>query len=105
MMNFTNDEMNLMCIYQSDSRSGLIAALTEMRGYLDEDEAQLRELTDSALQKAGRNHRRGLRGAGAGAGLRHGRIRRMRQERLSGRSRFISTFLLDKNAGSRKNAQ
>ena len=47
----TNDEMNLMCIYQSDSRSGLIAALTEMRGYLDEDEAQLRELTDSALQK------------------------------------------------------
>lgn len=51
MMNFTNDEMNLMCIYQSDSRSGLIAALTEMRGYLDEDEAQLRDLTDSALQK------------------------------------------------------
>ena len=51
MMNFTNDEMNLMCIYQSDSRSGLIAALTEMRGYLDEDEAELRELTDSALQK------------------------------------------------------
>ena len=53
MMNFTNDEMNLMCIYQSDSRSGLIAALTEMRGYLDEDEAGLRELTDSALQKLG----------------------------------------------------
>lgn len=51
MMNFTNDEMNLMCIYQRDSRSGLIAALTEMRGYLDEDEAELRELTDSALQK------------------------------------------------------
>ena len=51
MMNFTNDEMNLMCIYQSDSRSGLIAALTEMRGYLDEDEAGLRELTDSALCK------------------------------------------------------
>ena len=51
MMNFTNDEMNLMCIYQSDSRSGLIAALTEMRGYLDEDEAELRDLTDSALQK------------------------------------------------------
>lgn len=47
----TNDEMNLMCIYQSDSRSGLIAALTEMRGYLDEDEAELRALTDSSLQK------------------------------------------------------
>ena len=31
----------------------LIAALTEMRGYLDEDEAELRDLTDSALQKLG----------------------------------------------------
>ena len=53
MMYFTNDEMNLMCIYQSDSRKGLIAALTEMRGYLDEDETELRELTDSALKKLG----------------------------------------------------
>ena len=53
MMNFTNDEMNLMCIYQSDSRKGLIAALTEMRGYLDKDETELRELTDSALKKLG----------------------------------------------------
>ena len=39
MMNFTNDEMNLMCIYQTGDRQGLISALTEMRGYLDEDEA------------------------------------------------------------------
>ena len=54
MMNFTNDEMNLMCIYQRDSRSGLIAALTEMQGYLDEDEAELRDLTDRALQKLGK---------------------------------------------------
>lgn len=53
MMNFTNDEMNLMCIHQSDSRSGLIAALTEMHEYLDEDEAELRALTDSTLQKLG----------------------------------------------------
>ncbi len=53
MMNFTNDEMNLMCIYQSDSRRGLIAALTEMRGYLDEDEAELLALSDSTLQKLG----------------------------------------------------
>lgn len=54
MMNFTNDEMNLMCIYQTGDRQGLISALTEMRGYLDEDEAELRELTDSALQKLGK---------------------------------------------------
>ena len=54
MMNFTNDEMNLMCIYQTGDRQGLISALTEMRGYLDEDEAELRDLTDSALQKLGK---------------------------------------------------
>jgi hypothetical protein len=50
-MNFTNDEMNLICIYNSDTREGLIAALSEMRGYLDEDEAELRKLTDSAIDK------------------------------------------------------
>ena len=53
MMNFTNDEMNLMCIYQTGDRQGLISTLKEMQGYLDEDEAELRELTDSALQKLG----------------------------------------------------
>lgn len=51
MMNFTNDEMNLMCIYQRDSRKELITALTEMKGYLDADEVELRELTDSAIGK------------------------------------------------------
>lgn len=51
IMNFTNDEMNLMCIYNKDTRKELIAAFTEMRGYLDEDEAALRELTDSAIGK------------------------------------------------------
>jgi hypothetical protein len=50
-MNFTNDEMNLICIYNSDTCEGLIAALSEMRGYLDEDEAELRKLTDSAIDK------------------------------------------------------
>ena len=53
MMNFTNDEMNLMCIYQTGDRQGLISTLKEMQGYLDEDEAELRALTDSALQKLG----------------------------------------------------
>ena len=51
MMNFTNDEMNLMCIYQTGDRQGLISTLKEMQGYLDEDEAELRALTDSAVQK------------------------------------------------------
>lgn len=51
MMNFTNEEMNLMCIYNQDTRKALIDALTEMRGYLDEDESELRELTDSTIGK------------------------------------------------------
>ena len=32
----------------------MIAALTEMRGYLEPDEDELRTLTDSALSKLGR---------------------------------------------------
>ena len=50
--NFTHDEVSLMSIYNAaGTREGLIAALTEMRGYLDTEEAELRELTDSALTK------------------------------------------------------
>lgn len=40
-----------MCIYNTGSRTGLIEALTEMRGHLEPDETELRELTDSALDK------------------------------------------------------
>ena len=49
---FTYDEVNLMSIYNAaGTREGLIAALTEMRGYLNAEEAELRELTGSALAK------------------------------------------------------
>lgn len=51
MGNFTFEEMNLLCIYNNGSRTGLIAALTEMRGELSPEEAELRELTDSTLGK------------------------------------------------------
>ena len=51
MGNFTFEEMNLMCIYNTGSRTGLMEALTEMRGHLEPDETELRELTDSALSK------------------------------------------------------
>lgn len=51
MMDFTNDEMNLMCIYDTGSKTGLINALSEMRKELDADEVTLRELTDSVLNK------------------------------------------------------
>ena len=60
MGNFTFEEMNLLCIYNtnrkhycnqpSDSKF-LIEVLTEMRGELSPEEAELRELTDSALAK------------------------------------------------------
>ena len=51
MGNFTFEEMNLMCIYNTGSRTGLIDSLREMRGELSPEEAELRELTDSALGK------------------------------------------------------
>ena len=49
MGNFTFEETNPLCIYNTGSRTGLIDALTEMRGKLSPEEAELRELTDSAL--------------------------------------------------------
>lgn len=51
MENFTFDELNLMCIYNTGTRQGVIDALTEMREYLEADETELRGLTDSVLQK------------------------------------------------------
>ena len=48
---FTNDEINLMCIYDTGTREGLIAELTQMRGYLGAEETELLVLTDSALGK------------------------------------------------------
>ena len=48
---FTNDEINLMCIYDTGTREGLIAELTQMRGYLGAEETELLSLTDSALEK------------------------------------------------------
>ena len=51
MGNFIFEEINLMCIYNTGSRTGLIEALNEMRGHLEPDETELRELTDRALGK------------------------------------------------------
>lgn len=51
MENFTFDELNLICIYNTGTRQGLIDARAEMYGYLEADEKELRELTDSVLDK------------------------------------------------------
>ena len=54
MNDFTFDEMNLMCIYNTGTREGLMAELTEMRKELQPDETELLSLTDSTLEKLGR---------------------------------------------------
>ena len=51
MMSFTHDEINLMAIYNTGSRTGLIEELTAMRVCLEADEVELREMTDSAIEK------------------------------------------------------
>lgn len=51
MNNFTQDEINLMCIYNTGTKDGLMDALTAMREYLEPEETELRGLTDSALDK------------------------------------------------------
>lgn len=48
---FTNDEINLMCIYNTGTREGLITELTQMRDYLGTEETELLALTDSTLEK------------------------------------------------------
>ena len=51
-MNFTNDEMNLMCIYSAEGkRTELMEKLAEMKRHLESDEAELLTLTDSTLTK------------------------------------------------------
>ena len=50
-MNFNNDEMNLMCIYNTGNRKDLLKALSEMQKELAADEMELCELTDSAVSK------------------------------------------------------
>ena len=51
MIHFTHDEINLMAIYNTGTRTGLIDELTDMRKYLEPDETELLALTDSAIAK------------------------------------------------------
>lgn len=51
MSDFTFDEINLMCIYNTGTRSGLMQTLTDMRKHLEADEPELLALTDSVLAK------------------------------------------------------
>lgn len=51
MNQFTVDEMNLMCIYDTGTREGLIQELRRMRRYIESDQPELLAMTDSVLEK------------------------------------------------------
>ena len=51
MNDFTHDERYLMMLYSPGTLSGLREALTQMKEQLAEDEAELRTLADSVLNK------------------------------------------------------
>ena len=48
---FTFEESTLMSIYTDGTREGTLRALREMRGYLEADETDLQELTNSSIEK------------------------------------------------------
>lgn len=51
MNDFTFDEINLMCIYNTGTRAGLMQTLTDMRKHLEANETELLALTDSVFAK------------------------------------------------------
>jgi hypothetical protein len=51
MEKFTIEEINLICIYNTGTRAGLIDELTAMSSHLEPDETELSELTRSVTEK------------------------------------------------------
>ena len=51
MPDFSEEEITLMCLYNTGSRQGLIRELNDMVPYLGVDETELRRMAQSALQK------------------------------------------------------
>ena len=47
----TNDEMNILCIYQMGTRKQTIKSIKQMRRYLERDEAELKEMSGSLIEK------------------------------------------------------
>ena len=47
----THDEMNLLCIYQKNTRVGTMDAIASMQKYLENDETELKAMSDSLLDK------------------------------------------------------
>ena len=51
MEEFTVEEINLMCIYDTGTRTGLITELSAMQTHLEPDETELSELMHSVTEK------------------------------------------------------
>ena len=51
MSKFTVEETNLICIYYTGSREGLISELSKMQTHLQKDETELLGLTYSVIDK------------------------------------------------------
>ena len=51
MSKFTVEETNLICIYNTGSKAGLLSELTQMQTHLEQDETKLLELTQSVIDK------------------------------------------------------
>lgn len=51
MIEFTIEEINLMCIYDTGTRQGLMDALKAMYSDLLPEEAELRQLTENVLAR------------------------------------------------------
>jgi len=51
MSKFTLEERNLICIYNTGSRTGLLSELTQMKTHLEQDETELLELAQSVMDK------------------------------------------------------
>ena len=54
MPHFTIQELNLICIYDSGTRAGLLSEVKDMTTYLTPEETELRVLADSVVDKLGR---------------------------------------------------
>lgn len=51
MKDLTHDEYNLLCIYSGSTRCEAMERLRSMKKYLESDEVELLQMTDSVLQK------------------------------------------------------
>ena len=54
MPEFEPDEKNLICLYNTDTRKGLIRELNEMLPYLDADQDILRDMAQAVMKKLNR---------------------------------------------------